>query len=129
MTKNAELGGLILRIALGFIFFVHGLMKFQGGVENTAGFFDSIGVSGFLAYPVAIIEAAGGILLMLGLGTRIVAALFGLIMLGAIFTAKLGSGFIGGYELDVALLAMSIFLILSGSKFLSLEKAILKDKD
>jgi uncharacterized membrane protein YphA (DoxX/SURF4 family) len=129
MTKNAELGGLILRIALGFIFFVHGLMKFQGGVENTAGFFDSIGVSGFLAYPVAIIEAAGGILLMLGLGTRIVAALFGLIMLGAIFTAKLGSGFIGGYELDVALLAMSIFLILSGSKFLSLEKVIIKDKD
>jgi uncharacterized membrane protein YphA (DoxX/SURF4 family) len=129
MTKNAELGGLILRIALGFIFFVHGLMKFQEGVENTAGFFDSIGVSGFLAYPVAIIEAAGGILLMLGLGTRIVAALFGLIMLGAIFTAKLGSGFIGGYELDVALLAMSIFLILSGSKFLSLEKVIIKDKD
>lgn len=129
MTKNAELGGLILRIALGFIFFVHGLMKFQGGVENTAGFFDSIGVSGLLAYPVAIIEAAGGILLMLGIGTRIVAALFGLIMLGAIFTAKLGSGFIGGYELDVALLAMSIFLILSGSKFLSLEKVIIKDKD
>jgi putative oxidoreductase len=126
MTKNAELGGLILRIALGFIFFVHGLMKFQGGVENTAGFFDSIGVSGFFAYPVAIIEAAGGILLMLGLGTRIVAALFGLIMLGAIFTAKLGSGFIGGYELDVALLAMSIFLVLSGSNFLSLEKVIIK---
>jgi putative oxidoreductase len=129
MTKNAELGGLILRIALGFIFFVHGLTKFQGGVENTAGFFDSIGVSGLLAYPVAIIEAAGGILLMLGLGTRIVSALFGLIMLGAIFTAKLGSGFIGGYELDVALLAMSIYLVLSGSKFLSLEKAIIKDKD
>ncbi|UAL51555.1 DoxX family protein [Bacillus sp. CMF21] len=129
MTKNAELGGLILRIALGFIFFVHGLTKFQGGVENTAGFFDSIGVSGFLAYPVAIIEAAGGILLMLGLGTRIVAALFGLIMLGAIFTAKLGSGFIGGYELDVALLAMSIYLVLSGSEFLSLEKVIIKDKD
>ncbi|WHZ57068.1 DoxX family protein [Metabacillus hrfriensis] len=129
MTKNAELGGLILRIALGFIFFVHGLTKFQGGVENTAGFFDSIGVSGFLAYPVAIIEAAGGILLMLGLGTRIVAALFGLIMLGAIFTAKLGSGFIGGYELDVALLAMSIYLVISGSEFLSLEKVIIKDKD
>lgn len=129
MTKNAELGGLILRIALGFIFFVHGLTKFQGGVENTAGFFDSIGVSGLLAYPVAIIEAAGGILLMLGLGTRIVAALFGLIMLGAIFTAKLGSGFIGGYELDVALLAMSIYLVLSGSEFLSLEKVIIKDKD
>ncbi|USK33178.1 DoxX family protein [Bacillus sp. F19] len=129
MTKNAELGGLIVRIALGFIFFVHGLTKFQGGVENTAGFFDSIGVSGFLAYPVAIIEAAGGILLMLGLGTRIISALFGLIMLGAIFTAKLGSGFIGGYELDVALLAMSICLVLSGSKFLSLEQVIFKDKD
>lgn len=68
MTKTTEIGVLILRVSLGFIFFAHGLMKFQGGVGNTAGFFDSIGVPGFLAYPIAIIEAAGGILLILGLG-------------------------------------------------------------
>ncbi|MDR0140054.1 DoxX family protein [Metabacillus idriensis] len=129
MKKNAELGGLVVRITLGIIFFVHGLAKFQGGIEHTAGFFDSIGIPGFLAYPIAVIETAGGILLILGLGTRIVAALFGLIMLGAIFTAKLGSEFIGGYELDAALLAMSAFLVLSGSKFLSLEQLMFKNKD
>ncbi|MGG4489905.1 DoxX family protein [Metabacillus idriensis] len=129
MKKNTELGGLFIRIVLGFIFFVHGLAKFQGGIEHTAGFFDSIGIPGFLAYPVAAIEAGGGILLMFGIGTRIVAALFGLIMLGAIFTAKLGSEFIGGYELDAALLAMSAFLVLSGSRFLTAEQLIFKNKD
>jgi uncharacterized membrane protein YphA (DoxX/SURF4 family) len=129
MTKNTEIGALILRVSLGVIFFMHGLMKFQGGLSDTAGFFDNIGVPGFLAYPVAVIEAAGGILLILGLGTRVIAALFGMIMLGAIFTAKLGSEFIGGFELDVALLAMSIFLILSGSKFLALDPVIFKNKD
>lgn len=129
MTKTTEIGVLILRVSLGFIFFAHGLMKFQGGVGNTAGFFDSIGVPGFLAYPIAIIEAAGGILLILGLGTRVIAALFGLIMLGAIFTAKLGAEFIGGFELDVALLGISTFLVLCGSRFLALDPVIFKNKE
>ncbi|MFG6116115.1 DoxX family protein [Halobacillus sp. MO56] len=127
MNKH-EAGASILRVILGVIFFVHGLDKFQAGIGNTVGFFDSIGVPGFLAYVVAAIELVGGIALILGLGTKIVASLFAVIMLGAIFTVKLSAGFLGGYELDLALLAMSIYVALSDNTALSLENAMFSTK-
>ncbi|ATH94761.1 oxidoreductase [Bacillus glycinifermentans] len=127
MNKKYEIGALILRLITGFTFFLHGLSKFQGGIENTVGFFSSVGIPGFLAYIVAIIELAGGALMILGLGTRIIGVLFAVVMLGAIFTVKLSAGFMGtdggaGYEFDVALLAMSVSLALSGSSMLSLDR-------
>ena len=96
MNKNVEIGSLIIRLVLGFTFLVHGFQKWQGGIENTVGFFDSLGIPGFMAYIVATIELVGGVLIILGLATRVVAALFVAVMLGAIFTAKLKSGFVGG---------------------------------
>ncbi len=74
MNAN-EIGKVILRAILGLTFFIHGFSKFQGGIANTAGFFDSIGVPGFMAYVVAVIELVGGIILILGLGTRVVSML------------------------------------------------------
>ncbi|WP_349410753.1 DoxX family protein [Pseudalkalibacillus sp. SCS-8] len=128
MMKN-EIGALILRVTLGIIFFVHGLMKFQGGIENVAGWFSSIGLPGFMAYVVAIIELVGGIALILGLGTRIVSALLAIIMVVAILKVKLSAGFLGngesaGYEFDLALLAMSVYLGLSGSKLFAVDDMI-----
>lgn len=63
-------------------FFIHGVSKFQGGIGNTAGFFDSLGIPGFVAYIVASIELIGGLAVILGLGTRIVSVLFVVIMAG-----------------------------------------------
>ncbi|RBN43016.1 oxidoreductase, partial [Priestia megaterium] len=103
MNKNVEIGSLIIRLVLGFTFLVHGFQKWQGGIENTVGFFDSLGIPGFMAYIVATIELVGGVLIILGLATRVVSALFVAVMLGAIFTAKLKSGFVGGFEFDIAL--------------------------
>ena len=124
MNRN-DAGAVVLRVILGLTFFIHGLAKFQGGLGNTAGFFESLGIPGFLAYVVAVIELIGGIMLILGIGTRIVSVLFAVIMLGAIFTAKLSAGFLGdgqmaGYELELALLAMAIFLALANSTPFSL---------
>ncbi|AXI08324.1 oxidoreductase [Oceanobacillus zhaokaii] len=128
MNKQ-EIGKVILRGILGLIFFIHGLVKFQGGITNTAGYFDSLGVPGFLAYAVAVIELVGGIALILGLGTQVISLLFALIMVGAIITAKLPAGFLGngqmaGYELDLALLAMSIFFIFASKSALSLDNKL-----
>lgn len=128
MNKN-EIGKSLLRIVLGVIFFIHGLAKYQGGIDNTVAFFESIGVPGFMAYIVALIEFIGGIAMILGIGTRIVATLFAFIMIGAIFTAKLHAGFLGngqtvGYELDLALLAISIYFILSNKSILSLDNML-----
>lgn len=131
MMNKLEASKLLLRLVLGFSFLLHGIAKFQGGIGNTAGWFDSIGIPGAFAYAVAVIEVAGGIALIVGLGTRAVSILLGILMLGAIFTAKLSAGFMGngtgaGYELDIAFLAIAIFLALNGSKMFALDGVLSK---
>ncbi|KKK38154.1 oxidoreductase [Mesobacillus campisalis] len=126
---KAELGALILRVTLGIIFFIHGLVKFQGGIENTVGWFESIGLPGFMAYAVAGIELAGGLALIIGLGTRVVSVLIALIMIGATLKVKLSLGLLGngqmaGYELDLAFLAMAVYLAINGSKLYSVGQMI-----
>lgn len=133
MNFKNEIGAVIVRVILGLTFFVHGLVKFQDGIGNTAGWFDSIGIPGFMAYVVAGIELAGGIALVIGLGTRIVSALFVFIMLGAIIKVKLAVGFLGngqmaGYELDLAFLAMALFLAINGSKQFAVDKLFGKNE-
>lgn len=129
-----EVSSVILRVVLGITFFVHGLVKFQGGIENTVGWFSSIGLPGFLAYGVALIELIGGIALILGLFSRVVAGLLAVIMLGAILTAKLSAGFLGngqtaGYELDLALMAIAIAIAITGSKAYALDQFIFNKKE
>ncbi len=129
-----ELGALILRVTLGVIFFVHGFVKFQGGIENTVGWFESIGLPGFMVYAVAGIELVGGIALIIGLATRLVSALLALLMIGATLKVKLAVGFLGngqmaGYELDLAFLAMSIYLVINGSKLLSVNQLFNTETD
>lgn len=70
MKNKFEVSTLILRVILGGSFFIHGLVKFQGGIENIAGWFDSIGLPGALAYVVAFVEMVGGLALIIGFGTR-----------------------------------------------------------
>ena len=129
MLLKSEVGALILRVVLGITFFIHGFVKFQGGIENQVGWFSSIGLPGVLAYGVAIIELVGGFALFIGFGTKIISVLLAILMIGATVKVKLALGFLGngqmaGYELDLALLAMAIYLAINGSKLLSLSKVI-----
>ena len=110
---------LVLRVSLGTIFLAHGLQKISG-FEGIVKFFASIGLPAVLAYAVTTIETVGGAFLILGLFTRTAATGIIMVMLGAIFTVKLGKGFLNGYEFDVSLLAMAVSLVLSGSNTLSL---------
>jgi putative oxidoreductase len=127
--KKSEVGSLILRIFLGLSFFIHGVSKFQNGIENTVGWFDSLGIPGFVGYIVAIIELVGGLLLAIGFGTRYIAALFVLIMIGAILKVKLAAGFMGngqsaGFELDLAFAVMAVYLFLNSKSALSLDSKL-----
>ncbi|MFJ7952885.1 DoxX family protein [Lysinibacillus sp. NPDC096418] len=128
-----NIGSTILRVVLGLIFAAHGLQKFQGGISNIAGYFDSIGIPGFMAYLVAIIELIGGIAIILGFATRLVGALLTIVMVVAIFTAKLSVGFIGadglaGYEFDLALGAIALYFALSGASDYSLDAKLFNKK-
>ncbi|BAH41011.1 MULTISPECIES: DoxX family protein [Brevibacillus] len=126
MSNRFEWSTLILRVIAGLTFAIHGVAKFQMGLENVAGFFGTMGLPAFIAYLVAFLEVVGGIALILGLGTRVFAGALSVVMLGAIFKAKLAAGFMGGeggagYELDLALLAMLVALGISGSTKFALD--------
>ena len=124
MTAQYAWGLLLLRLVLGLGFTIHGYAKFGSGIENTVIWFDSMGLPGLLAYGVALLEVMGGLALMAGLATRLLAAFYVIVMLVAILKVKLAVGFIGGYELDLAFLAISLTLFLSGGGFYSIDRAL-----
>ncbi|RFB12132.1 DoxX family protein [Bacillus sp. HNG] len=132
MVQKNEIGALILRITLGILFLIHGVVKFQGGIENTVGWFESINIPGFMAYVVALLEVIGGIALIIGFATRLVSILIALLMIGATLTAKLpvgllGNGQMAGYELDLAFLAIAVYLAINGSKLLSISRLLFNE--
>lgn len=134
MVRKDELGLTLLRVILGVIFLIHGFAKLQGGIENTVGFFESLGLPGFAAYIVALIELLGGIAMVLGLGTRVVAGLLALILAVATFKVKFAVGFLGngqmaGYELDLALFVICVYLALKSKSFWALENVIFRSKN
>jgi len=133
--QNVALGALLVRLALGAVFIAHGYQKlFVAGMDGTINLFRSMGVAvpELFGPLVAFVEFFGGIAIVLGLFTRYVALMLGIVMAAAIVQVKLSIGFIApmagppGYELDVALLACALLLLFAGPGALSLEKALFK---
>ena len=97
-------GTFLLRVSLGVIYVAHSLYLklFVFTLPGTAQFFDSIGLPGFMAYPVFAVEAIGGVALIFGLYVRPVALALVPVALGATW-AHLGAGWLfsnagGGWE-------------------------------
>lgn len=95
---------LVLRISLGLLFLAHGCLKvFTFTLPGTAQFFESVGLPGWMATPVAISEIVGGLLLVSGIYTRWVALGLFPILLVATFKAHGANGWLftnqgGGWE-------------------------------
>lgn len=124
--NRSEIGQIVLRVILGVTFLIHGFVKFQGGIANTAGYFESLGIPAAMAFIVATIELVGGAMLIVGIGTRYIAAALAVIMLVAIVLAKLSLGFLGngqmaGYELELLLFGASVFFVFADTARLSLD--------
>lgn len=131
-------GLLILRVALGIIFIVHGWLKLNPrgpmkGPGGFAGFLKQMGVPLplFFGWFVALLETLGGALLILGFGTRILALGFVVDMLVAIILVKRrmqNARFMdqqkGGWEFEFALLVQSLALALMGPGGISLDRTV-----
>lgn len=126
---------IILRIALGVIFFAHGSQKLLGwfggfGFDGTMQFFQQqLGIPYILALLAILTEFFGGIFLILGLFTRISAVFIAVVMAVALFTVHLSQGFfIGGGKVGIefvfALLFMSLYLAINGAGKLSLDNVL-----
>ncbi|MBV8766862.1 MAG: DoxX family protein, partial [Hyphomicrobiales bacterium] len=71
---SAEWGVFLLRVSLGVLFLAHSIVLklITYGADGTAQFFVGVGLPGWLAYVTIVWELVGGILLVLGIQTRLV---------------------------------------------------------
>lgn len=125
LTKCSDPLYFLFRLIIGFLFLQHGgqkLLGWFGGVPMNS-----------LMWTAGTIEFVGGIALILGLFTKVVAAIAALEMLVAIVTFHLPQGwnpFIfppgNGAELPLLYIAAFLILIINGGGKWSLEKVVLK---
>lgn len=103
-SRTAPYAALLLRVTLGVLFLTHAALKFFVFTPaGTAKFFGSVGLPPALAYIIITAEVVGGIALILGLWTRVVAIAVAPILLGAILAVHGAAGFFftnahGGWE-------------------------------
>lgn len=118
MTHSTSYAALLLRVALGTMFIAHALLKILVFTPaGTVGFFASLGVPGWLAYPTIGAELIGGGMLVAGIQTRLVSLALVPVLIGSIVLVHGGNGWLftnanGGWEypafLTVATLVQSL---------------------
>ena len=117
----------MLRVAVGLLLVPHGAQKLFGlfggyGIDATGQFFAAkLGLPASFALLAGMIEFFGGLMLAVGLGTRVIGALVAGVMTVAVFAVHLDKGFFwtsGGFEYPLlwGVAALS-FAIRGGGRF------------
>jgi len=124
--KLMKYGPLPIRVLTGIIFIAHGTPKLVN-ISGTQHFFShALGFPPEMAVIIALLEVIGGFALLFGILTRVSAILFIIEMIGATLAVKLSKGFVGGFEFDLLIIAVSISLLLTGPGQPSIEWNLLK---
>ena len=109
----------LLRVSLGIVLIAHSLYLklIVYGLPGTVGFFESLGLPGFVAYLTVVIEIVAGTALIVGYKVRMAALAAIPVLLGATW-AHSSNGWVfsnegGGWEypLLLAIIALSQVLI------------------
>lgn len=126
-------GPLALRLVIGISFVSTGWTKLHN-LENITSFFKSLGIPAahIQAPMVATIELVGGLLLVLGLGTRLAAALLTGVMAVALLTAIVPSAagltaILGSIE--AMYLAVFVYLAANGGGAASIDHVLWQRAD
>ena len=125
---------LMLRIALGSMFIAHALLKIMVFTPaGTAGFFASLGVPGWFAYPVMAIELIGGIMLIAGFQVRAVSVSLLPVLLGSIVLVHAGNGWLftnanGGWEYPLFLTVAAMVQALLGDGAYSVSELLARHR-
>lgn len=129
----AGVAPLVARVIVGIIMTVHGLQKLAGGPASFGAFLQQLGVPlpTLTAYIVTFVELVGGILLIVGLFSRLATLLLTIDLAVAVLLVKLGVGLIApadqpgaGYELDLALIAGFIVVLFAGPGPVSIDRIL-----
>jgi putative oxidoreductase len=118
-------GALVLRLAIGVSMSVHGYEKVipHGALNHYCHYIVTLGFPYWLGSVSAFTEFIGGILLLVGLLTRLAAAMVAINMLVAFFAVGIHQGF-GIYNYIFALAATAIMLVFYGAGALALDSKI-----
>jgi putative oxidoreductase len=102
-----------LRVTIGAIFIAHSYGKFS---PSFAELLPQMGIPIEMQIPIALGELIAGILIIIGVLSRISAAFISAEMIGTTFYIKKALYFIGhsGVELDLILLAGALVVMVSG---------------
>ena len=111
-----EFAPLILRLVLGAIFIAHGYEKYFKKFDETVDY-----PARFIVIAVSWLSLASGALLIVGFLTQLAAIMTAVMSLGLLWKVGFKKGLIGGWEFDLALLAMSLALIVLGPGFFSID--------
>lgn len=119
---SRSLGILLIRLEVGFIFFIHGLSKVQN-MSGTMHMFVGMGFPAWVGGFIAILETVGGAALILGVLTRVFAVAFGIEMLVAAFLSMghsmggmtpIWQSTLGGVEMLLSIMSFALALMGSG---------------
>jgi putative oxidoreductase len=133
LSQLAGLAPLAVRAILGIIMNAHGAQKLQMGPANIGQGLAGMGVPlpVLTGYVVTFAELFGGILLVVGLLSRLTALLLTVNLTVAILLVNVGIGFLtppgaasSGVELPLALNAGLLAILLAGPGKLSLDHAL-----
>lgn len=126
--RSTALAAFLLRVALGAMFIAHSLILklLVFTLPGTARFFGSIGLPEWSAYLVFALEAIGGVMLILGVQVRLVAAALIPILAGATW-AHADNGWMfgypnGGWEYPLYLTLLAGVQVLLGEGAYALQK-------
>lgn len=113
----ADVALLILRLAIGVIFILHGYGKLFGDAPGMTAFTGMVAQIGFpapglFAYAAALSEFFGGIALLLGVATNFATSLIAMVMLVALVGVKKFA--LPLADVDLALLAIAIAIYCMG---------------
>ena len=133
MEKWGDAGVLLLRLALGLIFLMHGYQKvFMMGIPGVSGFLGSLGfpAATVFAYILAYGELVFGALLIVGLLTHWAAKYAAVIAIVAFATVHVSKGFFisdGGYEFIILIFAAAVSVMITGGGKYSLDAVLFKN--
>lgn len=118
-SKWGGFAPLVLRVATGLIFALHGWQKLEMGVPGVTGFLGSLGfpMPAFFAVVLIAAELIGGILLILGAFTHWAAKILAIVAVVALVSVHLPNGFFianGGYEFILLILAATVSVMITG---------------
>lgn len=134
INTKADYAAFLLRLTSGLFFLAHAGMKiFVFTLPGTVAFFESIGLPGFMAYLVILLEVVGGIALVLGLYGDLLAIPLALDLAGAIVTVHAKNGFFfnnpnGGWEYLVMWIVALIAVFLLGNGAFAIKRSSLQQR-